>query len=146
MSIHACLGSVCPNVEMCWGPCLQFTVHGPLCLAGGASLLGPELWLFLYGTRVQWAPSLYQERDQNGGLKVTISSSYGHLTAYSHFLDACNRLESIHVHAQGYQGESRACLPISATSQGASPPTLRCTAACVSQVSCCAVWASCVGQ
>ena len=36
-------------------------------------------------------------------------------------------------------GESRVCSPISATSQGSSPFTLRCIAACVSQASCCTV-------
>ena len=46
----------------------------------------------------------------------------------------------------GLQGESRACSPISLTSWEASPSTLRCIAACVSQESCCAIWASSVGQ
>ena len=49
------------------------------------------------------AAFLCQENDHERGLRVTAASSYGQLTACSHFLGTCTRLEHICVHAQGYQ-------------------------------------------
>ena len=40
------------------------------------------------------------------GLRTATASSYSHLAAHSHFGDAHSSLESIHVHAQGYQGRT----------------------------------------
>ena len=80
---------------------------GLLCLAGGASSLGSELWLLLGGTRAWWTLPPYWESNYEFGLRVTPASSCGHPGACLHFLGACIRLESIRVHAQGYRG--RAC-------------------------------------
>ena len=94
--------------------------------------------LLLYGTGVWWAPSFCQERDHECRLKVSTFSSYDFPAACSHFSGACTRLESICMHAQGYQGEGSVWSLISATCWGFSPSTLRCIAACVSEVPCCA--------
>ena len=68
-----------------------------------------------FTTQGHWALSLHPKSDHECRLRVTAASSYGCLTARSHFLSACTGLESIHVHAQGYQeraGHAHLSLPL----------------------------------
>ena len=101
-------------------------------LRGWGFLAGNELGSLCGGTGPWWAPPPLQESDHEHGLRAATASSSGCPSACSHIQGACTRLESICVHAQGYQGKAghvHLSLPLPGE---ASPSTLRCIVAWVS--------------